>query len=115
MRHGSRLVTLGMSLTRDEMFWKSFTAMGERAVDVALVLQELVKDPTKVEEQARRIHEIERLADNTTHEVMNALHQTWITPLDREEIHALIIALDDVVDSIDGIGERFLVYGVKKP
>lgn len=103
-----------MALTRDELFWKSFTTMGERAVDVSLVLAELTKNPGEVDKHARRIHEIEREADNTTHEVMSALHQTWITPLDREEIHALIKALDDVVDSIDGIGERFRVYSVKK-
>lgn len=103
-----------MALTRDDLFWKSFTTMGERAVDVALVLSELVRAPADVEKHSQRIREIERQADNTTHEVMSALHQTWITPLDREEIHALIKALDDVVDAVDGIGERFRVYSVKQ-
>jgi uncharacterized protein len=103
-----------MALTKDELFWKSFSLMGEKAVEVALALKELARDPENTEQHRRGIGEIERAADNITHEVMSALHQTWITPLDREEIHALIKALDDVIDSIDGIGERFLVYGVTK-
>jgi predicted phosphate transport protein (TIGR00153 family) len=103
-----------MALTKDELFWRSFTAMGERAVDAAQVLQTLARDPAQVETHQQRMKEIERQADDITHEVMSALHQTWITPLDREEIHELIKSLDDVVDAIDGIGERFRVYGVKK-
>ncbi|MCC6810011.1 MAG: DUF47 domain-containing protein [Deltaproteobacteria bacterium] len=102
-----------MALTRDDLFWNAFTAMGERAVDAALVLQQLAKNPAEVETHARRIAEIERQADNTTHEVMSALHQTWITPLDREEIHELIKSLDDVIDAIEGIGERCRIYSIK--
>ncbi len=89
-------------------------SMGERAVDAALVLEQLVKEPAQVETHAKRLSEIERQADEIIHGVMSALHQTWITPLDREEIHALIKSLDDVVDTIDGIGERFHVYGIQR-
>jgi predicted phosphate transport protein (TIGR00153 family) len=103
-----------MALTRDDYFWTSFMSMGERAVDAALVLEQLVKEPAQVETHAKRLSEIERQADEIIHGVMSALHQTWITPLDREEIHALIKSLDDVVDTIDGIGERFHVYGIQR-
>ncbi len=102
-----------MALTRDDFFWTSFISMGERAVEAAIELEQLVKEPAQVVTHAKRLSDIERQADDIIHGVMGALHKTWITPLDREEIHALIKALDDVVDTIDGIGERFHVYGIK--
>lgn len=103
-----------MALTRDEFFWTSFAEHSERAVKAAALLTELIRDPTQVEAKRQAIGELERQADQITHDVMSALHQTWITPLDREEIHGLIKTLDDVVDAIDGVAERFSVYGVSK-
>jgi uncharacterized protein len=102
-----------MALTRDNLFWDGFSKHGELAVSISELLLELIRDPSRSGEVSQRIATVERAADEVTHSVMSALHQTWITPLDREEIHALIKALDDVVDSIDGISARFVVYGIK--
>jgi predicted phosphate transport protein (TIGR00153 family) len=97
------------------LFWNAFAAHGERAIAIAKLLLELTESPARAEELMPRISAVEREADEITHEVMRALHGTWITPLDREEIHELIKSLDDVVDAIEGLAERFRVYGVKAP
>jgi predicted phosphate transport protein (TIGR00153 family) len=102
-----------MAITRDKLFWDGFANHGERAVACSALLLDLTRAPERSEELTKKVHDLEREADEITHQVMNALHQTWITPIDREEIHALIKSLDDVVDAIDGIAERFRVYGIK--
>ncbi len=103
-----------MALTRDKLFWDGFSNHGERAVAVSALLLELTREPERVDEIAKKVHDLEREADKITHSVVSALHQTWITPLDREEIYQLIKSLDDVVDAIDGVAERFRVYGIKR-
>jgi predicted phosphate transport protein (TIGR00153 family) len=63
---------------------------------------------------AERVKQLESEGDRITHEVVKALHKTWITPLDREEIHALISSLDDVLDSIDGAAARVMLYELRE-
>jgi len=61
-------------------------------------------------DQAARIKEIEHRADDLTHECVDALNRTFITPIDRVDIHQLIKRLDDVVDSVDATTSRMAVY-----
>src|SRR6185369_8151909 len=61
-----------------------------------------------------RIKDLEHQADKITHDCVAALHQTWITPLDREEIHALITRLDDVLDSIEAASERVILFEISE-
>jgi len=103
-----------MALTRDKLFWDGFTEHGKRAVAVSTLLLELVRDPTTVEEITKKVHAVERGADDVTHNMMSALHQTWITPLDRDSIHELISKLDDVLDFIDAAAERIVLYEIRE-
>ncbi len=63
---------------------------------------------------AARIKEIENQADTVTHQCMEALNKTFVTPIDRGDIHALIKRMDDVVDSIDATAARISMYGVEE-
>jgi len=101
-----------MALTRDAVFWSAFSAMTEKTAKAAAVLRELFDDPSRADELAKRIKDIEHEADHITHEVVQALHQTWITPLDREEIHSLITYLDSVLDFIDAAGDKMALYEI---
>jgi predicted phosphate transport protein (TIGR00153 family) len=62
---------------------------------------------------AKKIKDLEHDGDKITHDCLAALHQTWITPLDREEIHALITRLDDVLDSIEAVSERIVLFEIQ--
>ena len=61
---------------------------------------------------AGEIKEIEHEGDRITHHTLEVLHKTFITPLDREEIHTLISGLDDILDNIDATAHRFALYEI---
>lgn len=98
-------------LPRDQKFFDLFTAQATLGVQAAHYLTELLQK----EEGARgaiadTIKQLERDADNVTHEVVTRLDKTFITPLDREDIHMLASRLDDVIDMIDGIARRSQIF-----
>ena len=74
----------------------------------------MLEHPDRREALAAQIKELEHEGDQITHDTVHALHQTWITPLDREDIHALITALDDVLDFIEAAGERIALYEISE-
>ncbi len=101
-----------MSLTRDGVFWNAFGSHAAVTVQAAGRLVEMMEHPAEAERIAVEIKELEHKGDALTHEVVSALHQTWITPLDREEIHALISSLDDVLDYLHAASDWMALYAV---
>ncbi len=98
-------------LPREEEFFDLFVAVAERNKEAARLLRELFAAPP--ERRIPYIEAIKRLeheADQLTHEVVNRLDRTFITPLDREDIHQLASDLDDVMDVIDGIARRSQIF-----
>jgi uncharacterized protein Yka (UPF0111/DUF47 family) len=100
-------------LPRDERFFDLFTAVSERTVAAAGLLEEMLKAPpdrrTFLVESIKRL---EHECDQITHEVITRLDRSFITPLDREDIHALASGLDDVIDLIDGLARRAQIFHV---
>jgi predicted phosphate transport protein (TIGR00153 family) len=72
----------------------------------------MMEHPERGASIATQISALEQEGDTITHQVVQFLHQTWITPLDREEIHALIGRLDDVLDFIDAAAGRSSLYEI---
>lgn len=101
-----------MALTRDKLFWSAFSDHARQTSMAGQLLVEMLEHPERRESLAARIKEMEHRGDEITHETVQALHQTWITPLDREEIHALISALDDVLDFLDAASDRIALYEI---
>lgn len=101
-----------MSLTRDKVFWTAFSAHTRCTVEAAGLLTAMLEDPANSAELAKRISKLESEGDKITHDTVLALHQTWITPLDREEIHGLITRLDDVLDFLEAASERIALYEI---
>jgi hypothetical protein len=87
--------------------------VAERAEQAAALLQEMARDTSKIQGHAKRIKELEHGADDVVKSVMHTLRATWITPFDRTDIHELISRLDDVIDVIHAISERFLLFELK--
>src|SRR5690349_18078138 len=100
-------------LTRDKVFWSAFAAHTRCTVQAAALLTEMLEDPSKAAELSKRINALESEGDTITRDTVLALHQTWITPLDREEIHSLITRLDDVLDFLEAASERIALYEIK--
>jgi predicted phosphate transport protein (TIGR00153 family) len=102
-----------MALTRDATFFTAFSSMADKSLAAIDHLKEMFEDPARAAELAEKIKDLEHEADHVTHEIVRVLHETWITPLDREEIHALITSLDDILDFIDAVSDKFALYEIK--
>ena len=98
-------------LPREEEFFDLFVEVAKRTQDAASRLRELFDAPperrTPIVEAIKRL---EHECDQITHEVVNRLDRTFITPLDREDIHKLASDLDDVMDTIDGTARRAQMF-----
>ena len=81
----------------------------------ARLLNDLLNNYTNVEEKTKKIKDIEHECDKITHETVKKLNNTFITPIDREDIYALISKMDDVMDFIDAVSSRMFLYKVKTP
>jgi len=98
-------------LPREEEFFDLFVEVATRNQEAAGKLRELFEAPperrTPIVEAIKRL---EHECDQITHEVVNRLDRTFITPLDREDIHKLASDLDDVIDTIDGTARRAQIF-----
>ena len=100
-------------LPRDEEFFTLFVAVAERNKEAAQHLHELFEaPPDRRRPIVEAIKRLEHEADQVTHEVVNRLDRTFITPLDREDIHQLASDLDDVMDAMDGTARRSEIFRV---
>ena len=98
-------------LPRDERFFDLFTSVATLNVEAAKHLHELLKvDPDQRSYLVESIKRLEHEADVLTHEVITRLDRSFITPLDREDIHMLASRLDDILDLIDGTARRVQIF-----
>jgi predicted phosphate transport protein (TIGR00153 family) len=103
-------------LPHDEKFYKFFEESAQNLVDAAALLPSLCSSGREeCIKLAERIHEFEHKGDLVTHKIFEELNSTFVTPFDREDIHLLASALDDVMDNIDGSASRFAVYKIQHP
>ena len=106
----------GKLLPREGNFFDMFNQHAERIVEAARAFANLVKnynDPHLREKYNQDVDNAERAADRVTHEVNRAIHKTFITPIDREQIHSLINTMDDVADLFQDSAETMSLYDVK--
>ncbi len=104
-------------IPREEKFFSDFMAMADEIVVGARMLHEMLASDPPNWDKADEIKEIEHKCDFLTHQVFQRLHRTFVTPIDREDIHAMARALDDVMDNIDasaGIVRLYQMQAVRK-
>ena len=102
-------------LPREGNFFEMFDQHASRIVEAAHAFSKMVANYSDVEKRNqhhREVDEAERAADRITHEVSRVLHKTFITPIDRDQIHQLINTLDDVADLIQDSAETMALYDV---
>jgi uncharacterized protein len=88
-------------IPREEKFYADFIALADQLVVGAGLLEELLASDPPAWDKAAEIQQVERRCDSITHEIYQRLNRTFVTPLDREDIHGLARSLDDVMDAID--------------
>ncbi|HEY6084847.1 MAG TPA: DUF47 family protein [Nitrospira sp.] len=102
-------------IPREEAFFDLLKNAAHNMIEGSRLLADMMKDLRSPVEQAKRIKEVEHIGDGITHDIALRLNQTFITPIDREDIHDLASALDDIVDMAEAIADRFVLYKVTKP
>jgi predicted phosphate transport protein (TIGR00153 family) len=103
-------------LPREEEFFDLFVQVATRNKEAARLLRDLFDAaPERRTPVVEAIKRLEHEADQLTHEVVNRLDRTFITPLDREDIHQLASDLDDVMDAIDGTARRAQIFRLRVP
>jgi len=101
---------------KDEKFFKIFGQMTVHILEAAEILGSMVRNPAADPVPlASKIKDLEHKGDELTHRVIDELNKTFITPIDREDIHDLSAALDDVLDLIDSTATRIVLFRITEP
>jgi len=104
-------------MPREGRFFRLFDSHAKLVVDGALALVDVLRQYDVESERAagiKLIENAEHAADRITHETVNLLHTTFVTPFDRDDIHRLISLMDDVLDLIQDTGESLVLYDIQK-
>ncbi len=101
-------------IPREERFFDDFVALAEQIQKGAALLEEMIAPDRPIWDKADEIKEVEHKCDFITHEIIRRLHRTFVTPLDREDIHTLARILDDVMDAIDASAAIVRLYQIDR-
>ncbi len=103
-------------LPHDEHFYALLEESAQNLIRAGKELKHLPVCKTQAQRvnTAKRIKEVEHEGDSITHRIFSELNSTFVTPLDREDIHELASALDDILDHMDGCANRFALYKITR-
>src|SRR2546421_10858987 len=102
-------------IPKEVRFYDYFEQQSKHILNAAALLHDLCHNFSDARAKTYRIKEVEHAGDLVTHEIVKRLNTTFITPIDREDIHDLASRLDDVLDYIEAAAERLVVYRIKEP
>ena len=100
---------------KEREFFDLFEEAGANIVRAAGILEEMVEQWPDRGELARELVVCEQEGDRITHDIIQRLNQTFVTPIDREDIYALASGLDDIVDWIEEVADFFALYRIEAP
>ncbi|MBO4790567.1 MAG: DUF47 domain-containing protein [Oxalobacter sp.] len=104
----------GKLMPKEAKFFDLFNVHAELCVNAATELLELMRgSPDDFERRMHAIENIEEKADDVAHETVRALRKTFITPLDRDDIHRLISRMDDIIDLIEDSAQAVSLYNIE--
>ncbi len=102
-------------IPRQESFFEFFERAARNVHEGSCELLEFLEQHDNLVERAKRIKDIEHVGDRITHEALDRMNRTFITPIDREDMHELVVRLDDIIDLTDTAVNRMVAYKVGPP
>lgn len=104
---------------KEEKFFEMLNEQAENVLESAKELKSFVNNYSKFERNERKlkanaIKQIEHKGDEITHKIIDGLNKTFITPIDKEDIHQMVVLLDDVIDLINAVALRFVLLGIER-
>ena len=100
-------------IPREEKFYSDFQCLADELKRGAKLLEEMLEPERPIWDKADEIKEVEHKCDFLTHEIIQRLNRTFVTPIDREDIHELARSLDDVMDAIDASATLIRLYKLR--
>ncbi len=100
---------------RDRAYFELFEEAGQNVLRCAELLEALLSDYPDHRALAQDIRDCEHEGDRITHEILDRLNHTFVTPIDREDILALASALDDIADYIEEVADYLGLYKIEAP
>lgn len=97
-------------IPKNEEFYGDFLALADALVTGSRLLEQMLEPARPAWDMADDIKAVEHTCDGIAHEIIQRLNRTFVTPIDREDIHALARSLDDVMDAIDAAASRVRLY-----
>ncbi|MEN6464939.1 MAG: DUF47 family protein [Syntrophaceae bacterium] len=101
-------------IPQEGKFFDYFEQLADKIQEGGILFAEMLADFERSEGKLARLKEIENNADSITHNIYRKMHQTFITPLDREDIYALANKMDSILDMIEAAAIRMYIYKIKK-
>ena len=102
-------------IPKEDAFFDMFKKAAHNMIEGSRLLKNMMDQFGDPAAQAKHIKDVEHIGDGITHDIATKLNQTFITPIDREDIHALISTMDDILDLIYGTANRMVYYKVPPP
>ena len=100
---------------RQIAFLEMFQQAARNMIEGSRLLKEMMADYQNPIQAASRIKDLEHVGDTITHDIVRRLNQTFITPIDREDIYGLTGAVDDILDAVEAVADRFVIFEVAGP
>ena len=100
---------------RQIAFLEMFQQAARNMIEGSRLLKEMMADYQNPIQAASRIKDLEHVGDTITHDIIRRLNQTFITPIDREDIYGLTGAVDDILDAVEAVADRFVIFEVAGP
>jgi predicted phosphate transport protein (TIGR00153 family) len=101
-------------LPKEEKFFELFSELANEIVDAAKETRILLGNLEARESQARKLKDIEHRGDKITQRTIALLRTTFITPLDRDDMHRLVSQMDSILDSLEAAGQRIFIYDLRE-
>lgn len=98
---------------REDKFYDLFIDSATVIHDASIMLVDLIKNYTDVENKVKNIEEMEHKGDKQVHDILQQLNKTFITPFDREDIYAIAKQMDEIMDAIEATAHRFIMFNVQ--
>jgi uncharacterized protein len=99
-------------IPRNEDFYDQFVTLATQLRVGAGLLEDMLAPDPAIWDKAEEIKEVEHKCDHLTHQIISRLNTTFVTPIDREDIHALAKSLDDVMDAVDASAKVVRLYKI---
>jgi len=102
-------------IPREKLFFDMIKKQSKNVLDGVNELLDLIENYEDIDEKRKKIKQKEDGGDKMVHDIYAELNKTFITPLDREDICELTSSLDNILDNLEAVSERFIIYKIKEP